>query len=553
MLKKIFILLLIFNYANSSMKHIVHNISQADFNSDFNKNLQEYFHAIKSNDEIKVKEFLENKIFDVNEIFAKNFDKNCIASCKDFKEQVGCAENWTALHEAIESQRFDIVKLLIENGANVNANFNQTFDFNQKFSFSPLYLAFSKSNYEIVNLLIKNGIDFDQNIELIGTQYRILKYLLSFTNLELKDLDFLNKFTLKYCKACPNGFLEIKFCPKGNHTVFIKDEMQYFYLTRRYLNLYNKYRIIKQLFFQCETNGNKLLLVTLFENNNDNNKTIILDSIKYILTLPLNLDFKQAILFCNEYKIDDSIIMLLKEYDDLKELIGDNTKKAEEQLLIAIEANDSTKVKFILALPLQINIIQAKNNIFSIFDKNLEALKEHPWFGNIDFEVGDNHDSAIEPFSIRMLEILKALENYKPGKSVLNFILKEALIDGNIYTIKFLISLKKLNPEILKYAKFIYNSFLKVDLDSSKNAKKWIYLEKLIYGYYKKINENIYNNPLYTVEDYKYLGTMILNQLKFFDAQGLISKNGIYFSFMHNGQVTDLPEDIKKYIAFLTL
>lgn len=59
--------------------------------------------------------------------------------------------NWSALDKAIQINRLDIVKLLVDNGANINAQ--------DKAGVSALYLAIQEETTEIVRYLIESGAD----------------------------------------------------------------------------------------------------------------------------------------------------------------------------------------------------------------------------------------------------------------------------------------------------------------------------------------------------------------------------------------------------------
>ena len=96
----------------------------------------------------------------------KNFMQNMcpihIAARFDYKEIVkALIENgadinikgyfgYTALHEACRKNNIDIVNILIKNGADVNIK-------SERYGFMPLYLACENNYEEIIDILIKNG------------------------------------------------------------------------------------------------------------------------------------------------------------------------------------------------------------------------------------------------------------------------------------------------------------------------------------------------------------------------------------------------------------
>lgn len=99
----------------------------------------------------------------------KNFMQNMcpihIAARFDYKEIVkALIENgadinikgyfgYTALHEACRKNNIDIVNILIKNGADLNIK-------SGRYGFMPLYLTCENNYEEIINILIKNGANF---------------------------------------------------------------------------------------------------------------------------------------------------------------------------------------------------------------------------------------------------------------------------------------------------------------------------------------------------------------------------------------------------------
>ncbi len=71
---------------------------------------------------------------------------------------------WTALHEAAAKNRIDFAQLLIQSGANVNAeaHANTEKGFND-FGDTPLIVAASNGHLEMVALLIKHGADVNKS------------------------------------------------------------------------------------------------------------------------------------------------------------------------------------------------------------------------------------------------------------------------------------------------------------------------------------------------------------------------------------------------------
>ena len=68
---------------------------------------------------------------------------------------------WTPLHIAITKKHFEIVKLLVENEADVNVE--------TVFNWTPLHFAIRDGHLEIIKLLITNGA----KVNLIDTYGRI--------------------------------------------------------------------------------------------------------------------------------------------------------------------------------------------------------------------------------------------------------------------------------------------------------------------------------------------------------------------------------------------
>lgn len=65
--------------------------------------------------------------------------------------------SYTPLHLAVEKNNIEIVRFLVENKANVNSE--------NEYSSTPLHLAVSKNNIEMVRLLVENGADVNKENE----------------------------------------------------------------------------------------------------------------------------------------------------------------------------------------------------------------------------------------------------------------------------------------------------------------------------------------------------------------------------------------------------
>ena len=64
-------------------------------------------------------------------------------------------DGWTPLYSAANKGYLEIVKLLIENGADINKSNND--------GWTPLYSAADKGHLEVVKLLIENGADINKS------------------------------------------------------------------------------------------------------------------------------------------------------------------------------------------------------------------------------------------------------------------------------------------------------------------------------------------------------------------------------------------------------
>ena len=71
------------------------------------------------------------------------------------------ARGWTPLHNAVDSDDKEIVELLVNNGADVNATHNG--------GGTPLHWAARKGHKQIVELLIANGANVNAQDEDGGT------------------------------------------------------------------------------------------------------------------------------------------------------------------------------------------------------------------------------------------------------------------------------------------------------------------------------------------------------------------------------------------------
>jgi ankyrin repeat protein len=107
--------------------------------------------AIRSNDVETAKLLIENGA-DVN---AKYYEETGFSGGEDYDvEVVRNVRDSTLLMEAVALNRVKIAKLLIENGADVNAKNNYN-------GWTPLIEAVWDGHIEIAKLLIENGADVD--------------------------------------------------------------------------------------------------------------------------------------------------------------------------------------------------------------------------------------------------------------------------------------------------------------------------------------------------------------------------------------------------------
>ena len=76
------------------------------------------------------------------------------------------ALNWTPLHYAIKTKNLEIVRILIENGSEINALANRKEA--GLTTWSPLCGAVQKANLELVKLLIENGAELNPKAKNTG-------------------------------------------------------------------------------------------------------------------------------------------------------------------------------------------------------------------------------------------------------------------------------------------------------------------------------------------------------------------------------------------------
>ena len=153
------------NFSYEIIKNIIKNEPSIDAKEINSRPLLHY--AVRNKDACKIINLLVEKGADIN-LYDDNLKTplcnaiftECSYEIIDFLIKKGANVNFIGeelippLYYAINMQRYDIVKLLIDNGADINAK-------NYK-SMSPLTAAlFCNSSYEIIELLINNGADIN--------------------------------------------------------------------------------------------------------------------------------------------------------------------------------------------------------------------------------------------------------------------------------------------------------------------------------------------------------------------------------------------------------
>ena len=66
-------------------------------------------------------------------------------------------DGWTSLYLAVNKRHLEVIKLLIENGADINKSNNN--------GWTPLNIAANNGHLEIVKLLIENGADISEDCD----------------------------------------------------------------------------------------------------------------------------------------------------------------------------------------------------------------------------------------------------------------------------------------------------------------------------------------------------------------------------------------------------
>jgi hypothetical protein len=223
------------------------------------------------------------------------------------------------------------------------------------------------------------------------------------------------------------------------------------------------------------------------------------------LSLPLSIDINGIIASAKMHNIDQYWIDILERYN-IKQTTNTDEKKAQEDLLEAVNTESLIDVTCILSLPLTINADDASRRATN---KLTELL------GDI---LG-----GVASVPTPLVEISSSLYTYRERVSgLLPSIFNAALNDGNVFTVQYLLQSSRMT--ITKdHLDKVKKLFMRLST-ASVNRGASLDLHRLaIYG------KNL-------LKDYREIGRILRDYLGMYSGELRISKNGL--------AIPDLPPEL---------